>query len=167
MEDNRGNLFLAILAGLIGILLGGVFYLLISKMGRLAVISTLSGVILSFKFFTHIRKEKPSFLIIFIFMILNLVTVFSADAILFADIVTKEYAVTFSNAFWGYFDFLQTEGLDFYDYVNIIIIIVGTIFFVKEYEREQLAKELPENLSEEKDKENDVFEEKTELDEEN
>lgn len=126
--EKKDNILLAFLAGIGGTLLGGIIYYIVTKIGFIAYISSIAGVFLSLTFFSAFKKfdKKTIFPVAILFMILNLLMIFVVDAIIFAQQVGKMYGVPFMEAFREYPNVLKTQGLYRDDYLNIIIVVLGT-----------------------------------------
>lgn len=127
--EEKGSLLLGILAGLVGVVLGGVAYFIMTKLGRIAFITSIAGVYLSFTFYVKVRKtDRLGLPIAIFFMFCNLFMIFTVDAIIFGQAVVAKFpGVGFSEAFYAYPRVLKEEGLIIYDYLNIAIVVIGSL----------------------------------------
>lgn len=129
--ERKGNIALAILAGIGGVLIGGAIYFLVSKLGRIAFVSSAAGAGLSLYFYLTVSKQKKvPILVILLFIALNLFMIFAIDGAVFAQAVMKRYpGATFIEAWQLYPKLIATKGIQLFDIVNIVIVLFISFAF--------------------------------------
>lgn len=139
-SQKKGNIILAILAGIFGILIGAIAYTAFSMANRIGIIGSGAGAYLSLLFYNKIRKpNKVNYLIILLFIILNILMIFFMDFIIWIILnsqVLTEYNLTFVDLIKIFPRVIIENGLGFYDFLNIFIVIVISIKMGFEIENE-------------------------------
>lgn len=88
-NETKSNLLLGIVGALLGTLAGAIVYYIVTKIGYIAVISSVAGVGISLALFRKFNR-KLTWLGVLICIVLNVVTIILVDTYIFADMILRD-----------------------------------------------------------------------------